>query len=321
MPNPPLTQAARTDSQINPSEQWLLLHRRLNRLGLEPMAPNEFQRQLALIDNAIARALHQDPDVSLFVLIQMLRDLYHGYSATHALVAASLIHLIAPLAELSADQLTSLSQAALTMNIGMRELQDRLAQQIQAPTSEQRDAIARHPLTGVALLQGLEVNDPLWLKLVEEHHETPDGQGYPKGKPVKDPLQHLLRMTDLYIARISPRRSRRALAPNVAIRDLFLEMRTYAPGLSALFAKQLGLYPPGSFVRLQDGETGVVIRRGELVNHPLVIAVADPAGNPLSPPQVRDTQQPGLGIKRHVDPEEVRVRVDLGRLLALRATR
>lgn len=317
MPQSPEAQSVHDDPRIDPTEHWPWLHRRLNRLGLEPIQPSEFQHRLSLINRDVGRALQSCPDDTLFVLIQMLRDVYHGYSATHALLAAAIVQLVAPPADLPAEQIESLSHAALTMNIGMRELQDQLALQLQPPTSEQRDAIARHPLKGVELLRQLGVNDALWLTLVEEHHEAPDGHGYPKGKAVKDPLQHLLRMADLYIARISPRKSRRGLAPNVAIRDLFLDMRQHNPELSALFAKQLGIYPPGSFVRLQDGETAVVIRRGEQVNHPLVIAVADAAGNPLSPPQIRDTHQPGLGIKRPVDPEEIRVRIDLGRLLAL----
>jgi hypothetical protein len=166
------------------------------------------------------------------------------------------------------------------------------------------------------VLRRLDVTDETWLSLVEDHHETPDGRGYPQGKPVRDPLQHLLRMSDLFVARISPRKSRRGQAPNVAVRNLYLEMREHSGELGALFAKQIGMYPPGVYVRLQSGETAVVIRRGERVNGPLTVAIADPLGIPLSPPQVRDTQLPGLGVKRHMDPEEVRVRIDLARLLA-----
>lgn len=300
----------------DPTELWPALHRRLQKLGSATAANGpDFQTQLNRIDGELTRALAECPDDSLFVLVQMLHDLRHGYSVSHALLAAVTCQLTGPLAGIQGEQLKALSQAALTMNIGMRELQDRLASQTQPLDFEQRRAIEQHPIEGANLLRRLGVTDATWLALVEDHHETPTGQGYPNRKPVREPLQHLLRMSDLFVARISPRRSRRALAPNVAVRNLYLEMREHAGELGAIFTKQMGMYPPGTYVRLQSGETAVVIRRGARVNCPLTVAVADPIGMPLSPPQVRDTHLPGLGIKRYVGPEEVRVRVDLGRLL------
>lgn len=300
----------------DPTELWPALHRRLQKLGDgSPGSGADFQSQLTRINNELVQALQWHPDDSLFVLVQMLHDLRHGYSATHALLSAVTCRLTGPSAGIQDERLDALIRAALTMNIGMRELQDRLAHQVQPLDIDQRVQIERHPTEGANLLRRMGVTDETWLSLVENHHETPDGRGYPSRKQVRDPLQYLLRMSDLFVARISPRKSRRALAPNVAVRDLYLEMRDHSGQLGALFAKQMGMYPPGSYVRLQSGETAVVIRRGERVNYPLTVAIADPIGGPLSPPQVRDTQLPGLGIKRYVGPEEVRVRIDLARLL------
>jgi HD-GYP domain-containing protein (c-di-GMP phosphodiesterase class II) len=291
------------------------MHRRLNKLTGSRVNGPDFSGHIAQIEHEVGRSLHERPDDSLFVLVQMLHDLRHSYSATHGLLSALTCRLIAPLANITGQRLEALTRAALTMNIGMRELHDRLAHQTQPLDIDQRLQIERHPTEGASLLRRLGVIDETWLSLVEDHHETPDGRGYPNGKPVHDPLQHLLRMSDLFVARISPRKSRRGLAPNVAVRNLYLEMRDHSGELGAIFAKQIGMYPPGSYVRLQSGETAVVIRRGERVNGPLTVAIADPLGIPLSPPQVRDTQSPGLGVKRHMDPEEVRVRIDLTRLL------
>jgi len=311
-----------TDSQRNqaqprsePAELWPALHRRLQKLGIDSPNGLDFQTHLVRIADGLTLALQERPDDSLFVLVQMLHDLRHGYSATHALLSAVTCQLTGPLANIQGERLEALSHAALTMNIGMRALQDRLASQTQPLDFEQRLAIQQHPTEGANLLRRLGVTDETWLSLVADHHETPDGGGYPHRKPVRDALQNLLRMSDLFVARISPRRSRRGLAPNVAVRNLYLEMRDHSGELGAIFAKQMGMYPPGSYVRLQSGETAVVIRRGARVNCPLTVAIADPIGVPLSPPQVRDTQSPGLAIKRYMDPDEVRVRIDLARLL------
>lgn len=301
--------------RLEPTALWPALHRRLNKVTENIVNGADFAGQITQIEHELSRSLQERPDDSLFILVQMLHDLRYGYSTSHALLSALTCRLIAPLANITDQQLDALTRAALTMNIGMRELQDRLAHQTQPLDIDQRLRIERHPTEGTSQLRRLGVTDETWLSLVEEHHETPDGRGYPTGKPVRDSLQHLLHMSDLFVARISPRKSRRALAPNVAIRNLYLEMRDHAGELGAIFAKQMGMYPPGTYVRLQSGETAVVIRRGALVNCPLTVAIADPIGVPLSPPQVRNTQSPGLGIKRYMDPEEVRVRIDLARLL------
>lgn len=310
MPTPDRGHPAETPP-LDPLELWPLLHRRLNRLSASNA---ELPTQLHGIYQELAQVLATHPDDSLFVLVQMLQDPHHGYSATHALLAAATCLLIAPSAGIAGAPLNALIQAALTMNIAMRQLQDQLVSQSQPLDVEQRLAIEQHPLDGAALLRKLGVMDMTWLSLVADHHETPDGQGYPRGKLVKDPLQHLLRMSDLFIARISPRRTRRGLAPNIALRNLYLEMRDHSGELSALFAKQMGMYPPGSYVQLNSGELAVIMRRGERVNCPLAIAITDPLGAPLSSPPVRDTQTPAFAVKRFVYHEEVRVRVELARL-------
>ena len=59
--------------------------------------------------------------------------------------------------------------------------------------------------------------------------------------------------------------------------------------LAAYFIKELGTAPPGAFVRLQNGEIGVVTRRGKATATPIVHAFIGPRGAPLSFPIQRDT--------------------------------
>ncbi|WP_180682729.1 HD-GYP domain-containing protein [Tepidicella baoligensis] len=299
----------------DPTEGIPALRRRLAQLLGEGAQAKDFARRLAFVETGLRLALRAREDDTLFVLVQMLADRQYGYNATHALMAATTCLLVAPLADMVEPQLSSLVRAALTMNIAMAEMQDLLALQAQQATPYQREKIETHPTEGAAILRALGIDDPLWLELVQDHHEAPDGSGYPHRKTDLTVAQQLLRMSDLFIARISPRASRRGLWPKVAVGNLYLESQTRASPLGAYFVKQLGMYPPGSYVRLKTNEVAVIVRRGTRVNTPLAMAITDPDGLLLSAPSKRDTQLPIYAIQTPVSPEDVRIRLDKARLL------
>ena len=55
--------------------------------------------------------------------------------------------------------------------------------------------------------------------------------------------------------------------------------------------RTVGLCPPGTFVRLDNGETAIVLRRGERANFPLVASVVDAKGEPQSEPRLYHTER------------------------------
>jgi HD-GYP domain-containing protein (c-di-GMP phosphodiesterase class II) len=299
----------------DPTEAWPALRRRLASLLMEGEEAKDFSKRLAFVEAGLRLTLKSGEDDSLFVLVQMLSDRQYGYSATHALLAASTCLLVAPMADIAEPQLSSLVRAALTMNIAMTEMQDVLATQAHQTTPYQREAIESHPTLGVDILKALGVNDTLWLELVQDHHESDDGQGYPNQKVQLSIHQQILRMSDLFIAQISPRTSRRGIWPNVVVAKLYNESQRRSSPLGTYFAKQLGMYPPGSYVKLHSGETAVVISRGVRVNAPVTMAIMDPANLALSKPIKRNSEVPKFAIKSPVSPEDIRIRLDRSRLL------
>jgi HD-GYP domain-containing protein (c-di-GMP phosphodiesterase class II) len=136
--------------RLEPTDLWPALHRRLSKLTGGNVNGSDFSGPIAQIAHELSQSLQERPDDSLFVLVQMLHDLRHGYSTSHALLSALTCRLIAPLANIADQRLASLTQAALTMNIGMRELQDRLAHQTQPLDIDQRLQIERHPTEGAS---------------------------------------------------------------------------------------------------------------------------------------------------------------------------
>jgi hypothetical protein len=146
------------------------------------------------------------------------------------------------------------------------------------------------------MLEKSGITDRDWLTAVAQHHEKTDGSGYPGRLREVSDIAALLRRVDIYTAKLSARSTRSAIAANRAGREIFMQ----DPGhpMNNAIVKEFGVYPPGCFVLLASGETGVVVRRGASANTPIVASLTDRKGAPLSEPMRRDT---AVGEHRVVD--------------------
>jgi len=303
-------------SEASAVEVWPDLHDTLATLLHQGASAHDFMDRLAAIERRIVAITRSRVDDSLFVLVQLLQDVRVGYSATHALLCAVLLRLVAPQCGLDEAQTVAAQRAALTMNIGMSHLHDALARQAAPLTPAQRDQIRAHPGVGMDWLQQLGVSDGAWLTAVRDHHETPTGAGYPAGRRDVGTLAQLLRLADTYVARLGPRVHRPGLPSPHAAREAYLGPDGQPSALGAAFVKALGAYIPGSHVRLVNGEMGVVVRRGRRSHTPLVMALVGRRGLPLGEPALRDTSEAALEVQRGLGAHEVKVRVPASRLLA-----
>lgn len=301
--------------------RWLDLHGSLHlllrRAGEEPASSaTDVLPRLMSLGERVTSLVRAQPDESLFILVQLLYDGQSPYCASNALAAAALTELLGPLAGLPAAQQVPLRQAALTMNLAMARLQDELALQKAPPAEHQRASIAEHPTQGHQRLQALGVQDTGWLDLVLHHHETPDGKGYPGGLQVDSlPLQ-MLRLADRFVARISPRRSRTSLSARQAVRAHYLELRDNPSQLGHLLVRRLGLYLPGSYVKLRNDEVAVVVRITDAVDKPTVLSILNKDGLPYGTPRLRETWAPEFQIVEPVLAEKVKLRLDPARVFS-----
>jgi len=82
-------------------------------------------------------------------------------------------------------------------------------------------------------------------------------------------------------------------------------------------AREFGLYPPGTVVRLASLELALVVRRGAADNAPIAIALQNANGEPRATPAQRDTSQPGFAVVAAVTPALLRVRIPWAQLFTL----
>lgn len=120
-------------------------------------------------------------------------------------------------------------------------------------------------------------------------------------------MSQIVRFIDNFTAKHSPRASRKPLPAQQAARDLF--MQSSGNPLASLLIKELGIYPPGCYVKLASGEIAVVTHRGESAKTPRVAAVTSPNGDVRSQPLRRDTSLPTHAITGTVPSQAVKLRV------------
>jgi HD-GYP domain-containing protein (c-di-GMP phosphodiesterase class II) len=211
-----------------------------------------------------------------------------------------LVELLAPALPLGKDSHIRLSHVALTANLGMYEFQDQWANQDGPLDDQQKQQVRRHPETSVERLKAVGVDDPVWFGIVRQHHERADGTGYPLGlsgsKVLREAL--VLGMIDRYLSFVMPRTNRKWTHPTAALKIIYEDAAAYGAENIKIFIQQLGVYPPGTSVRLHNGEIGVVIKHeiGRSA-HPMVVSVKSAAGVPLNKPLERDTMTPEYKVK------------------------
>lgn len=248
-------------------------------------APTEaYEHIVDAVSHPLMAIVETDPDLAIFQVLRQEGNYLTQYGVTHSIHCGFAVFLVAARFGWSAAEVRRAFNAALTMNISMLELQGQLATQGTPLTADQRQQIETHPQRSGAMLEAAGIKDVDWLEAVRQHHrhETADGNA--------GELANLLRSSDTYIAKLSPRRTREALSADVAARMMFATNRGDAA--TAAMVKEFGLYPPGCHVKLACGESGFVVRRGELAHIPWVAVTNTADGRLLSEPVRRNTAQP-----------------------------
>jgi HD-GYP domain-containing protein (c-di-GMP phosphodiesterase class II) len=298
----------------NPVAAWngVMLH--ASALLHEP-PQGDFATRVHKLDREVLELLDADPDAGLLTLIHGTTSELHQYSVTHALLVTAVCELAARHLAWPADWRPSMRRAALTMNIAMTTLQDQLAMQDTPVTPRQRAVIDAHASRAATQMRELGIDDELWLQAVEHHHASPPG---PLDQlPPMLQLARLIQRADIFAARLSPRKMRQAMPATAAAKAAYLDEHQKADEAGAAIIKGVGIYPPGSYVRLASNEVAVVLRRGPRANEPKVASIVSKSGTPLGEPAVRDIRLKAHEITGGVAPHDVKLRLNLERLLQL----
>jgi HD-GYP domain-containing protein (c-di-GMP phosphodiesterase class II) len=294
---------------------WLDLQFQANALALESQ-PEYFAERLLRLSTQLQRHCRETPDGTLFALMYLSASDHRMYSATHAMLVATMCQLAArDVLKWSAQDLDLLFKAALTMNIGMTQMQDRLALQTEPPTPAQRKVIDEHSERSASILASLGVDSPDWLQVVRSHHQQIPGPLAPR--TTAERVARLVQRADMFAAKLAPRASRQPIAPAAAMQACYFDEKRQVDEAGAALIKAAGVYPPGTFVRLATEEIAVVVRRGANTTMPKAAVLLNRTGMPTVEYTIRDTSLREHRVIASVAFKDVRVRLYLDRMLPL----
>lgn len=294
---------------------WRDLQVQAHRLLRDPHAET-FAERLDHVHHSLSQESQRNPNGVLFALIQLSANETEMYSATHAMLVSVMCGLAArEVLNWPEPVEVLLRKSALTMNIAMTELQDRLTVQKKPPDAQQQAQIDNHASHSVALLQSLGVADSIWLEAVAAHHARLPGPL--SGKTPAQRLARLIQRADMFAARLSPRLTRPPISPAMAMQTCYFDENKEVDEAGAALIKAVGIYQPGAYVKLASDEVAVVVRRGANTSTPRVAVVLNRSGMPTAEHAVRDTGNKDFRVVASVPHTEVKVQIQLDRMLAL----
>lgn len=275
----------------------------------------DFTQSLDHASRPLMALIERDPDLAILqaVRAESVQGGPTAYASRHAVHTATAACLAATRLGWSVSERQCVLRTALTMNIAMAELQNRLVTQVSPVTTLQRAEIESHPERSAAMLEMAGVTDTDWLEAVRQHHEEDGGTGYPRRPPKVHAVARLVHCADTFTAKLSPRLRRQPILADAAARLQYQAGRGDA--MTAALIKEFGIYPPGCAVRLKSGEVGMVMRRGESASAPRVAVLSDRVGDALMEPVHRDTSRPEYAITAVIPLAGLKVRVGLEKLI------
>jgi HD-GYP domain-containing protein (c-di-GMP phosphodiesterase class II) len=265
---------------------WSDLEAGLGIVLSHPHSVQQFATRIEQYDRWMQNLIQYDTDVALYLLFQLASHSPVGYSTSHALVCGVLCHLLAHEVQLPQTERDCLVHAALTMNLAMTGLQDQLANQRGGLTPEQEVAVHTHEARGADLLRTLGVTDALWLQTVQQHHQETSLSDDVMRLAAPQRLAHMLNVVDRYAAMISPRQSREGRSATESAKSLVANASAQNSLVGRALLRVVGLFPPGTYVQLDNATVGVVMRRRSEAKRPDVAIVLNEKGQLIRPPSL-----------------------------------
>jgi putative nucleotidyltransferase with HDIG domain len=219
--------------------------------------PEEAAAQGDALVTDLLDSLLAEGDTQIHAMSQSLgEDVYF-----HSLNVAVLSLTLGKALKLRRDELHQLGMAALFHDIGHGELPGSLFGKREPLNRAEQALYETHVKIGVGIAQKVGLAKPA-LTAIAQHHERLDGSGYPNrlGGAEISLFGRILALTNAYDNQCNPPDVARAVTPHEALAQLFAKQRqALDERLLRLLIRTLGVYPPGTLVRLSDQRLGIVV--------------------------------------------------------------
>ncbi len=201
------------------------------------------------------------------------------YTYEHSVNVSILAAGISKALKMDKDEIFQYTLGAILHDIGKSKIPEEILKK-QAPlTQKEYNILKKHVELGIEILSAHKDVTANTLSVIAEHHERLNGTGYPKklsGSQISlgGKLGGIL---DVYDALTSERVYHTPVNPVQALKEIYTQRDIlFEEELIQQFIKFLGIYPPGSLVKLGSGFLAIVIEAGrEDILKPIVRIIYD----------------------------------------------
>jgi putative nucleotidyltransferase with HDIG domain len=188
---------------------------------------------------------------------------YDNYTFTHMVNVSILTMGQGRGLGMEGAQLRQLGLSALLHDIGKVKTPAEILNKPEQLTDKEFEILKRHTVDGAAILRKTPDVPSLAPVVAFEHHLRADGTGYPRGvsRPQLNVATMLCGISDVYDAMRSQRVYQQAFPTDRILGVLQRnDGKQFDQNLVRRFVQLVGIYPAGNLVRLDTGETAVVVK-------------------------------------------------------------
>lgn len=227
------------------------------------------------------------------VLLHLLGDKKDQGPQFHALNVLTLCMLLGKKVGLSERDLADLAMAALAHDAGKVQIPAPILKSANRKKHEE-DFFRQHVMFSVQLASQSGAFTKEALGIVADHHEAADGSGWPRGRRDSSRAARILALVNRYDNLCTPdQQGVDPLMPAEALARMFrVEGKQHDPALLSTLVKLLGVYPPGTVVRLNDDSLALVVAPGLESLRPQVLVYT---------PEIPKDEAPTLELAQEAD--------------------
>jgi len=201
-------------------------------------------------------------NIAAMVWLTRIKDV-DQYTAEHCVNVAILSMGLARSLNWKPEEVEQAGLAGLLHDLGKTRLDQDILNKPGRLTPEEQEHVRHHSRLGYEMLKSDETIHPRIRQAVLEHHERPDGKGYPLGRDRSSlhPLGSLVSVVDAYDAITSFRPYSAARSHHEALGILWKTRdRQFDAEMVEVLIQFLGWITPGTLVRLTDKDHAVVLQ-------------------------------------------------------------
>lgn len=220
--------------------------------------PAEAMEEANALVTQMVESLLTDRDVA----IHLMNDKVAGEEVYyHSLNVAVLAMILGKESGRTPDEIKTIGVGSLFHDIGKLEIPERILMKTEPLTKAEADFMRQHCAYGLTITKKLGLPTEV-LAVIAQHHEAMDGSGYPtgcKGDKITRAAQ-VVAIVNAYDNLCNPINLNQAVTPHEALSLLFAQQRArYESHALNTFIRCLGVFPPGTVVRLSNDMLGIVM--------------------------------------------------------------